>query len=96
MTVPRATTVLAAAKQRKRHLYTRKRQAPSKPFTPIKHKLLLDYKEAITILNKVLSKQTWKETSVILNISIKVNIINQRFAIKCNFKTLNVKLPIYS
>ena len=56
------------------------------PLTPIWCKLLLDYKEAITILNKVLSKQTWKETLVILNIGTKVNIVNQRFAIKCNFK----------
>ena len=62
---------------------------------PIKCKLLLDYKEAITILNKVLSKQTWKETLVILNIGTKVNIINQRFAIKYNFKILNIELPIY-
>ena len=31
-----------------------------------------------------------------LNISAKVNIVNQRFAIECNFKTLNVELPTYS
>ena len=31
-----------------------------------------------------------------LNIGTKVNIINQRFAIECNFKTLDVELPTYS
>ena len=31
-----------------------------------------------------------------LNISAEVNIVNQRFAIECNFKTLDVELPIYS
>ena len=31
-----------------------------------------------------------------LNISAKVNIVNQQFAIKCNLKTLDVELPIYS
>ena len=31
-----------------------------------------------------------------LNINTKVNIIDQQFAIECNFKTLNVKLPTYS
>ena len=30
-----------------------------------------------------------------LNISVKVNVINQQFAIKCNFKTLNIELPTY-
>ena len=30
-----------------------------------------------------------------LNISTKVNIVNQRFAIKYNFKTLDAKLLIY-
>jgi len=57
--VPRVIIVTAAAtKQRKRHLYVRKRQAPLKPLIPIGRKLLLDYKEAITILKEVLSKQT--------------------------------------
>ena len=31
-----------------------------------------------------------------LNISAKVNIVNQQFAIEYNFKTLNIKLPTYS
>jgi hypothetical protein len=31
-----------------------------------------------------------------LNISTKVNIVNQRFTIECNFKTLDVELPTYS
>ena len=31
-----------------------------------------------------------------LNIGTKVNIVNQRFAIECNFKTLDVELPTYS
>ena len=31
-----------------------------------------------------------------LNIGAKVNIINQRFTIECNFKTLDVELPTYS
>ena len=31
-----------------------------------------------------------------LNISAKVNIVNQRFTIECNFKTLDVELPTYS
>ena len=58
-TVPRAAIVTAAAfKQRKRHLYIKKKQAPSEPLTPIGYKLLLNYKEAITVLSKVLSKQT--------------------------------------
>ena len=30
-----------------------------------------------------------------LNIGAKVNIVNQRFAIECNFKTLDVELPTY-
>ena len=30
-----------------------------------------------------------------LNISTKVNIINQQFTIKYNFKILNTELPIY-
>ena len=30
-----------------------------------------------------------------LDIGAKVNIINQRFAVECNFKTLNAELPIY-
>ena len=48
----------AAFKQYKRHLYVRKRQAPLEPLTPIGRKLPLDYKKAITVLGKVLSKQT--------------------------------------
>ena len=31
-----------------------------------------------------------------LNIGTEVNIINQQFAIECNFKTLDIKLPTYS
>ena len=31
-----------------------------------------------------------------LNIGTKVNIINQRFIIEYNFKTLNIELPTYS
>ena len=31
-----------------------------------------------------------------LDISAEVNIINQRFAIECNFKTLDIELPTYS
>jgi hypothetical protein len=31
-----------------------------------------------------------------LNISAKVNIINQRFTIEYNFKTLDIELPTYS
>ena len=31
-----------------------------------------------------------------LNISTKVNIVNQRFAIECNFKILDAELPTYS
>ena len=31
-----------------------------------------------------------------LNISTEVNIVNQRFAMECNFKTLDVELPTYS
>ena len=31
-----------------------------------------------------------------LDIGTKVNVINQRFAIECNFKTLDVELPTYS
>jgi len=31
-----------------------------------------------------------------LNISTKVNIVNQQFAIEYNFKTLDVELPTYS
>ena len=31
-----------------------------------------------------------------LNISTKVNIVNQRFTIECNFKMLDVELPTYS
>ena len=30
-----------------------------------------------------------------LNLNIKVNVINQRFAIKYNFKIFNTELPIY-
>jgi len=66
-----------------------------KPLISIGRKLPLNYKEVIIILNKVLSKQTWKEILVMFNIGAKVNVINQRFAIKYNFKTLNIELPIY-
>ena len=31
-----------------------------------------------------------------LNIGTEVNIINQQFAIECNSKTLDIKLPTYS
>jgi hypothetical protein len=31
-----------------------------------------------------------------LDIGAKVNIVNQRFAIEYNFKTLDVELPTYS
>ena len=31
-----------------------------------------------------------------LNISTKVNIVNQRFTIEYNFKILDIELPIYS
>ena len=31
-----------------------------------------------------------------LNISTKVNVINQRFAVKYSFKTLDIELPTYS
>ena len=31
-----------------------------------------------------------------LNISAKVNVINQQFAIECNFKIFNIELPTYS
>ena len=31
-----------------------------------------------------------------LNISAEVNIVNQRFTIECNFKTLDVELSTYS
>ena len=55
-TVPKAITVPAAVKQCKRHLNARKRQAPLEPLIPIGRKLLLDYKEAITILGEVLFK----------------------------------------
>ena len=56
-TVPRVVIATAAAsKQYKRYFYIKKRQAPLEPLTPIGHKLLLDCKEAITVLGKVLSK----------------------------------------
>ena len=55
-TVPRAIIVLAATKQYKYYLYTRKRQTSLEPLIPIGYKLLLDYKKAITVLNKVLLK----------------------------------------
>ena len=87
---------LTTTQQCKRYLYTRKRQAPLDPLIAIRYKLLLDYKEAITILGEVLSKQTQTETLVILNIGTKVNIVNQQFAIECNFKILDVELPTYS
>jgi len=56
--VPRAITVLAAVKQRKRYLNARKKQAPLEPLIPVGRKLPLDCKKAITILGEVLSKQT--------------------------------------
>ena len=87
---------LTTAQQYKYYLYTRKRQAPLDPLIAIGCKLLLDYKEAITILGEVLLKKTQQETLVILNISAKVNIVNQQFTIECNFKILNIELPTYS
>ena len=87
---------LTTAQQRKRYLYTGKRQALLDPLIAVGRKLPLDRKEAITILGEVLSKQTQKETLVMLNIGTEVNIINQRFTIECNFKTLDVELPTYS
>ena len=97
MTVPKAVTATAAAsKQCERHLYIGKKQVPSEPLTPVGRKLPLDREEAITVSGEVLSKQTWKETSVMLDIGAEVNVINQRFAMECNFKTLNAELPTYS
>ena len=87
---------LTTAKQRKYYLYTRKKQAPLNLLIAVGYKLLLDRKEAITVLGKVLSKQIWKETLVMLNIGAKVNVINQRFVMECNFKILDVELPTYS
>ena len=87
---------LTTAQQYKYYLYTRKRQAPLNPLIAIRYKLLLNYKEAITVLGEVLLKKTWKKTLVILNIGAKVNIVNQQFAIEYNFKTLDVELPTYS
>ena len=56
-TVPKAAIVIAATfKQHKHHFYVKKRQVPSEPLIFIGHKLPLNYKKAITILNKVLSK----------------------------------------
>ena len=76
-TVLKAVIATAAAfKQYKRHFYIRKRQVFLEPLISIGHKLLLNYKKAITVLSKVLSKQTWKETLIILNINTEVNIIN--------------------
>ena len=96
-TVPRAATATAAAsKQHKRHLYIRKRQVPLEPLTSIRRKLPLNCEEAITVSGEVLSKQTWKETLVILDIGTKVNVINQRFTMEYNFKTLDAELPTYS
>ena len=91
-----AATESTTTQQRKRYLYTGKRQAPLGPLTAVGRKLPLDCKEAITISGKVLSKQTQKETIVILNISTKVSINNQRFAIEYNFKTVDIELPTYS
>ena len=55
--VLRAVTATAATfKQHERHLYIRKRQVFLEPLTPIGRKLPLDYKEAITVLGKVLFK----------------------------------------
>ena len=31
-----------------------------------------------------------------LNLGAEVNVINQRFVIECNFKTLDIELPTYS
>jgi len=31
-----------------------------------------------------------------LNIGAEVNIVNQRFAMECNFKILDIELPTYS
>ena len=57
--IPKAViAIVAAFKQSKRHFYIKKRQAPLKPLIPIGYKLPLNYKEAIIVLNKVLSKQT--------------------------------------
>jgi hypothetical protein len=57
--VPGVTIEIAAAfKQRKRHLYAGKRQAPLEPLIVVGRKLLLERKEAITVLAEVLSKQT--------------------------------------
>ena len=91
-----AVIELTTAQQCKRYLYTGKRQAPLSTLIALGYKLLLDYKEAITVLGKVFSKQTQKETLVILNIDAEVNIVNQRFTMECNFKTLDVELPTYS
>jgi hypothetical protein len=55
-TVPKAIIVLTITKQYKYHLYTGKRQVFLKPLTPIRRKLPLNYKKAITVLGKVLSK----------------------------------------
>ena len=58
-TVPKVVIAIAAAfKQHERYFYIKKRQAPSKPLTSVKCKLLLNYKETIIILSKVLFKQT--------------------------------------
>jgi len=65
------------------------------PLIAVGYKLLLDYKKAITVLGKVLLKKTWKETLVMLNIGAEVNIVNQQFAIECNFKMLDIELPTY-
>ena len=55
--VPGAVIAIAAAfKQRKYYFYIKKKQVLLKPLTPIRRKLPLDYKKAITILGKVLSK----------------------------------------
>ena len=87
---------LTTAQQYKYYLYTRKRQAPLDPLIAIGCKLPLNYKKAITVLGEVLLKKTQKETLVILNIDAEVNIVNQRFTMECNFKTLDVELPTYS
>ena len=49
---------------------------PLEPLASVKCKLPLDYKETITILGEVLSKQTWKFFFVMFNIGAEVNIIN--------------------
>ena len=86
---------VTAVQQYKYCLYIKKRQIFLELFIAIGRKLPLNCKKVITILGEALFKQTQKKTLVMLNISTKVNIINQQFAIKYNFKILNAKLFIY-